>query len=179
MTPFEKAMAALLQKEGGWVNDPDDSGGETYGGVSRRYNPTWQGWARIDAHKPLKHNQIIKGDPTLDYLIGEVYRNKYWAKVDGYGFPPRLTEKLFDTYVNAGDGAVRILQHVVGVLADGKIGPKTIGATFDALELRGETWVLKAYCKEQLRYYEGIVKRKPKKTKFMKAWTRRAAWIPD
>ena len=51
MANFEDAYKKLLIKEGGYVHDSDDSGGETYRGISRRYNPTWEGWDIIDTYK--------------------------------------------------------------------------------------------------------------------------------
>ena len=44
--------------EGGFVDDPSDSGGMTYAGVSRKWFPNWEGWKIVDAHKPLHRNQI-------------------------------------------------------------------------------------------------------------------------
>lgn len=35
MAKFEHALQLLLQHEGGYVNDPDDQGGETYKGIAR------------------------------------------------------------------------------------------------------------------------------------------------
>lgn len=48
MAYFGDAFKKLSIKEGGYVNDKDDAGGETYRGISRKYNPTWQGWTMID-----------------------------------------------------------------------------------------------------------------------------------
>ena len=51
MAYFGDAFKKLSIKEGGYVNDKDDAGGETYRGISRKYNPTWQGWTMIDSYK--------------------------------------------------------------------------------------------------------------------------------
>ena len=47
MTDFDRALAFVLEREGGWVNNPNDKGGETYRGVARNYNLYWPGWNRI------------------------------------------------------------------------------------------------------------------------------------
>mgnify|MGYP002957326922 CR=1 FL=1 len=39
MANFNEEFKKVILVEGGYVNDPDDAGGETYLGISRRYNP--------------------------------------------------------------------------------------------------------------------------------------------
>ena len=51
MSYFLDAYSITLQHEGGYGNDPDDVGGETYKGISRVYNPSWKGWGLIDDYK--------------------------------------------------------------------------------------------------------------------------------
>ena len=60
MADFEKAFINTMGYEGGYVYDPDDAGGETYKGISRRYHPSWPGWRIIDKVK------ISGGDPYSD-----------------------------------------------------------------------------------------------------------------
>jgi len=49
MANFETALMSTLKREGGFVNDPADSGGMTYRGISRKSNKRWVGWPIIDA----------------------------------------------------------------------------------------------------------------------------------
>ena len=51
MADFKKALSKILKWEAGYVNDPDDAGGETFAGVSRKNNKNWKGWPIIDKHK--------------------------------------------------------------------------------------------------------------------------------
>lgn len=51
MANFKIALDKVLSREGGYINDPDDKGGETYKGISRKYNPDWKGWRIIDNTK--------------------------------------------------------------------------------------------------------------------------------
>jgi lysozyme family protein len=37
---FDKAIEIILKHEGGYVNDPDDPGGETKFGITKRNYPT-------------------------------------------------------------------------------------------------------------------------------------------
>ena len=47
----EAIISNTLETEGYYVNDPSDSGGETYCGIARNSNPKWQGWKIVDKHK--------------------------------------------------------------------------------------------------------------------------------
>ncbi len=51
MADFKTAIEATLKAEGGYVNDPDDPGGETYKGIARNRNSKWSGWTHIDLLK--------------------------------------------------------------------------------------------------------------------------------
>lgn len=51
MAEFKPAFEQTIAHEGGYMNDPDDPGGETYKGVARKYWPKWLGWHIIDLLK--------------------------------------------------------------------------------------------------------------------------------
>lgn len=40
MTDFDKSMAFVLKWEGGYVNNPQDPGGETKFGIAKKFHPT-------------------------------------------------------------------------------------------------------------------------------------------
>ena len=54
---YKEAIKKTLKYEGGYVNDKDDRGGETYRGVSRRYHPNWSGWKIVDEYKQMQPTQ--------------------------------------------------------------------------------------------------------------------------
>ena len=94
MANFGDAFKKLSIKEGGYVNDKDDAGGETYRGISRKYNPTWQGWNMIDQYK--KHYTVgskefkskLDNDIQLQKLVWSKYkleRIKYYNDIAGKG----------------------------------------------------------------------------------------------
>jgi len=78
MADFNVAYKISFKNEGGWVNDPNDLGGETYRGISRRYNPNWAGWAYIDSLKPS--NVIKKNwtDSKADEFARMFYKSQSW-----------------------------------------------------------------------------------------------------
>ena len=51
MADFTQAFQLMIVHEGGYVNDPDDPGGETYKGVARKIFSKWDGWTKVDTLK--------------------------------------------------------------------------------------------------------------------------------
>ncbi|WP_366654412.1 glycosyl hydrolase 108 family protein [Fodinicurvata sp. EGI_FJ10296] len=121
MTPFDSALAFVLDHEGGFVNHPEDPGGATNQGITLA---TFRRWARRHGHHT----------PTVDELkaipgatVRAIYRDDYWQALLGDELTPAVALITFDMGVNAGpDRAVRILQQTVGAIVDGKIGPQTV-----------------------------------------------------
>ena len=83
---FDKALAHTLQFEGGYANDPADSGGETYKGISRNNWPSWPGWKLIDEAKVQGHrsakaiNHFFANHAAMAALISDFYNHQFWEK---------------------------------------------------------------------------------------------------
>jgi lysozyme family protein len=108
---FEKAVNAVLDHEGGYVNDPADPGGETNYGISKSAHPD------IDIKKLTKTR------------AKEIYHQDYWQACSCDDLPSGIDILVFDAAVNQGPRfARRTLQQVAGATADGVIGPKTLAA---------------------------------------------------
>lgn len=111
MSGFDRAFRVVIGHEGGYVNHPDDPGGETKFGISKRSYP----------------NEDI-ATLTLE-RAKEIYRADYWDRLRADELPLQVAIPLFDFAVNSGvASAVLALQAVVGARRDGVIGPKTIDA---------------------------------------------------
>ena len=84
MTDFERALAFVLKWEGGYTNDPDDPGGETNFGISKRMYP------RENIRTMTRER------------AAELYKRDYWipAGCDQMPFPLALV--VFDTAINCG-----------------------------------------------------------------------------
>lgn len=130
MANYNIAYNKVIKVEGGYVNDPDDAGGETYMGISRKFNPTAKFWKIIDEIKSKNKNITNKEMNTIlkknNSIIGEIkniYKNKYWDKLylDSLN-SQKIAEELFDTAVNMGVSvAIKILQNALKVKTDGKM----------------------------------------------------------
>lgn len=121
MASFDKAYKRVQQVEGGYVNDPDDRGGETYKGVSRRAHPNSEIWNIIDnvkkKHSTKEINSILKCNDVLQKLIKNIYKSEYWDvfeldKLKSQG----MANEIFDDAVNRGvGGACSILCDTLGI----------------------------------------------------------------
>ena len=130
MANYSIAYNKVIKVEGGYVNDPDDAGGETYMGISRKFNPNAKFWKIIDEIKSINKNITNKEMNTIlkknNSIIGEIkniYKNKYWDKLylDNLN-SQKIAEELFDTAVNMGVSvAIKILQNSLRVKTDGKM----------------------------------------------------------
>lgn len=157
---YAKCLEMILHHEGGYVNHPDDPGGETNLGVTRKVYEEWVGGCvGPDAMKELTVEDVAP-----------IYEKNYWARVKGDDLPSGLDLCVFDFGVNAGTGrAAKYLQTLVGATADGAIGPATLRAVNQYVEENGLAETIISYQENRLRYYQKL---KHFKT-FGRGWTRR------
>jgi len=128
MADFMNALPYILQNEGGYTNNPSDTGGETYRGISRVYNPNWMGWPIVDSLKPLNEGEII-ADDNLNVLINQFYKYSCWDQILGDGWDNNnAAVYLVDFYVTAKHNAVKCVQRVVGATPDGLFGNASLEA---------------------------------------------------
>lgn len=126
MAKFDIEFDKLIIAEGGYVNDPDDAGGETYLGISRKNNSTWKGWKIIDEIKKKYGTKditsILKKDNNLTESAKQLYKEKYWDCLELDDIPSQdIAHQLFDTCVNAGrTTAINIAQQVLMMTVTGK-----------------------------------------------------------
>lgn len=125
MANFDKEFDKLILAEGGYINDPDDVGSETYLGISRKNNPKWVGWEVIDEEKKKGLKNIttrLKKNVALTNSAKFLYKQKYWDVLELDDIPSQsIAHQLFDTCVNCGKTtAIRIAQQVLMMTVTGK-----------------------------------------------------------
>ena len=115
MADFEKSFKRVVFNEGGYVNDPDDAGGETYMGISRRAYPNSIIWKHIDEitkkYMTIKIiNQKLKENTELTEKIKAIYKSDYWMPFNlDKGYSQRLADQIFDNAVNRGVASTKKL----------------------------------------------------------------------
>lgn len=124
MAKFIDAYKKVLNNEGIYSNDPDDKGGETYKGISRKANPNWAGWISIDQIKkahPTTFKSILKRTPELEKKVQDLYKDKYWDCFELDDVPNQMVaEQMFDTAVNCGQvAAIKFAQRVLDLRETG------------------------------------------------------------
>jgi len=149
----------VMEYEGGYVNHPNDPGGETYKGISRRAHPNWKGWQLIDQKRPVP-----------EQLVQEFYYNNYWLRLRCNDMPYPIGEYLFDFGVNAGiTRAIMTVQRALNVKVDGVLGAVTIGA----IQKQDPQKLMYELLKERVRYYTTITMQNSRFQVFFLGWIRR------
>ena len=181
MPTIEQIADEILEREGGFVNDPDDAGGPTNHGVTlatmRRHGLDLNGDGAVDIT-----------DVTLltPYAARDLYIDAYYRKPGIDKLPADLAPAVFDMNVNAGSNAIKILQRVLNdavdavLIVDGAIGPMTIAAAHRAARING-ILLRDAYGIARRNFYYRLADRRPANRKFARTraggkggWIRRA-----
>lgn len=132
MASYLLAKQKTGKNEGGYANVTNDSGGETYCGISRVWWPKWKGWKIIDA---IKANRKIKRyeyihDPVLEQLVDDFYKATFWdvLKADDID-DQEVAERLYDFGVTSGQSrTINKIQAVLGLPQTGKATKELIDA---------------------------------------------------
>jgi lysozyme family protein len=187
MAQFEIAHSLTKKIEGGYANDKDDKGGETYRGIARNYFPNWPGWKYVDAVK-IKYqykNQItfaLDNDPDVQMLIKNFYRLEFWNNIKGDLITDqRIANEVYDNAVQMGVEQSGIyLQRTINILnrnqdpkfytdlkIDGNIGQVTLSAMDKCIKLNGATRVLNIINGFQFKHYLELMEKNPVNEKYI------------
>ena len=191
MADFKTAYSKTAIVEGGYANDPDDRGGETYKGLARKMEPGWEGWLTIDVikkhvgAKPDAINRAAEADQSLQLMVYSAYKRSYWNAMNlDLVQDQRVADELYDTGVNMGTGRAGLFfQRALNCLnrngylfpdlkLDGVIGAKTI-ACFNSLNAAYKNIVWKLLNCQQGEKYINICEANPVQKKFMRSWASR------
>ena len=173
MADFTAAFPLVIAFEGGYVNDPDDPGGETYKGVARKIFSKWDGWIKVDILKrQTGFPANLDKDVDLQQYVLDFYRVNFWDKMNGDNISNQLVaQSIFDFGVNAGVGtSVSLAQMVVQAEPDGVIGQQSI----DAINNFDPEHFIAAFTVAKIARYISIVKKRPTSQKYFYGWVRRA-----
>lgn len=142
------------------TDDPDDRGGQTYAGISRRNWPNWVGWQAID-----------RGDEPSRRMLCDFYRDNFWFPVHGDQITnQRIANSIFSFAINAGTKpAIQLAQTAVSVTADGIIGRMSLFA----LNSIDPQLFLSKYALAKIGRYRDICTRDRTQMKFMLGWINR------
>ncbi|MEM6385087.1 MAG: holin-associated N-acetylmuramidase [Pseudomonadota bacterium] len=180
MQSVSKIADAILAREGGYVNDPDDPGGATNHGVTihtmRRLGLDLDGDGDVDAADVRWLSRAQAKD---------IFIKRYFHEPGISGLPTTLHATVFDMQVNAGANAVKILQRLLRkmgfeISVDGQIGRQTRRVARAAAEAAPDH-LADAYGIERRNYYYALADRRAASRKYAKrrnggkgGWIKRA-----
>jgi lysozyme family protein len=155
----------ILQWEGGYVNDPSDSGGPTKMGV------TIGTWRKIGYDKDMDGDIDANDVKLIDNKDFEIVLGKYWNEWRADKIKNQsIAELLVDFVWASGTWGIKIPQRVLGVDDDGVVGKQTLSAVNsypDQKELHSKL------INARLNFVDLICVRSPKNNKFKKGWKKR------
>jgi len=183
MNRFDAAYNKVMVIEGGYIVDKDDTGGETYKGVARVFNPAWAGWKIIDSYKEhVDFPQCLDGDTNLQELVRYIYKKKYYDPFLGDQLDESVAEEMFDQAVNLGIGkAIEHLQRALNILntrktpndlyenitADGNFSGGTLKAYNECVKVRGARLLFNVLNGFQCKRYIELMEATPIKEKYI------------
>lgn len=165
---------ALIKREGGYVNDPADRGGETKYGITKA-TALENGYKHSMRDLPIEKAK-------------EIYISEYWIKpcFDQINLlSPLVAEKLLDIGVNSGANFAKpLLQKALNLQSnqgklypcltvDGVYGARTLTALQTFLKLRGkegEKVLFKMLNVYQGYHYISITEKNSSQSKFIYGW---------
>jgi lysozyme family protein len=172
---IDQLLEDLLGREGGYVNNPADKGGETNYGITIG---TARAHGYAGAMRDLPRSVAV-----------EIYRRIYWLRPrfdEVAQRSERVAAELFDTGVNMGPAvAATFLQRALtelnrggkdfrDLVVDGKIGANTLAALDAYLKVRsgelGVTVLLRALEGQQCARYMDLATRRPANEAFLFGW---------
>lgn len=191
MANVDILLPFILKYEGGFVNDPADSGGATNKGV------TIATWRSVGYDKD--------GDGDIDVQVLKLISNKdvrdrvlkphYWDRWKANQIQSqKIANILVDWVWASGANGIKIPQRLLGVAVDGIVGAKTLAAVnaadpdvlFDRIYQARETF-LRDITNQSIASYEKKINRKATnaelmkytKKRFIKGWLNRLAAIKE
>ena len=155
MADINKALTVLFGQEGGYSDNPNDSGGPTKYGICQRTYP----------------NLDIK-NLTIDQAAA-IYKRDFWPALYDQITDQTVATKQFSCGVNCGlQTAIKLLQRGLKVAEDGIFGPVTLCAvnSMDPYDLLVQMMNI------EKAHYDAIIAANPQDAEFRKSWYTRAEY---
>jgi lysozyme family protein len=163
---YDSAIEEVFKHEGGYVDHPSDPGGATNMGITRATLARWRGLETLEL--PKSEVKSLKKDEAQ-----KIYYENYAKKVKFDDLPSGLDFSVLDYAVNSGpDRSIKLLQNLLGVTADGVIGPNTLEAV---RKIKDVKTFINRFNDDRLTFLKG----RATFPTFGKGWTRRVSEVRE
>lgn len=168
---FEELMKWECGKGNGYVSDKLDKGGETCYGLCRKFHSGLMIWDSLDTLPNVKEKKAYEPKEEEMREVIKTYKKNYWDMMWCDKITDdRIAHYVFDMAVNVGCiKAAKIVQTILGISIDGKVGAQTI----NAINRTHSKSLLNALIKARSEFYNAIVAKDGTQGKFLKGWLRR------
>jgi len=170
MMIVKEIINGIIQREGGYVNHPNDRGGPTKYGITQKTLSRYYGYSAT-----IEQVQTLTKDVAYD-----IYEKDYYRAPGIDKLPKEIQAIVTDSSVLYGPRrAIKFLQEIVNeagfgpISVDGALGPNTRRTVITAYSEMGP-YFINAYVEERIMFCERIVANNPSQNVFLKGWTNRA-----
>lgn len=165
MADVKKLAPIIFGWEGGLANDPVDRGGLTNMGVTL---DTWRAVGYDKTGDGVIDGADLKLLDKKDVI--NVLKKHYWDRWKGDHIRSQsLANILVDWVWASGAWGIKIPQRILGVPADGVVGPMTL-TTLNEANARNLFFRIK---EERIRFVEDICRKNPTQVRFRNGWLNR------
>ena len=157
---LEQAYARATKR--GFTNDKDDNGGATMVGITIG---TYRSYCRYRGQK-TPSVQDLKNMPYKVWR--DVVYSMYWNKWKADTIQDQSVANMVVDWVwHSGAATIKKVQTLLGVTADGIVGPKTVTALNNAKDIKTKVY------NARKAYFEAIIKKNPSQKKWFNGWMNR------
>ncbi len=159
-----KIIDEIIEREGGYNNDPDDGGGPTNFGITLERLKTWR-----------NDDNLIAED--VEFMSENEARNIYKVEyIEEPGFNLIENEQVRALIVDTGvmSGPTRVtkwLQTIIKVKVDGNLGPITAGAVNE----KSPHEIIRRFSVWRIKFYVRVATKNTTQLKWLKGWVNRAS----
>lgn len=150
MADIKNFIPFFLKKEGGFTNDPTDRGGATNKGVTIA---TYEAYCK---KKGLPRPSVADLKHISDAHWYDIIKTMFWDKWRADDIhSQKVANILVDWALTSGIHGIKKPQALLGVVADGIVGNKTLSA----VNFADPDQLFEAIFKERVKFINGVVSR--------------------